>query len=126
MDQDDVLDRWRGPLYKLTPRSGYPATHRAECTNRVCGDKILLLIFAREDRVEEAHWDGTACCLTCAVTDAFCGRILGLPLAEALAVDPLTLVEFDIGINRRGCVTLPAEALKEALREADPQLQKGT
>lgn len=126
MDQDDVLDRWRGPLYKLNPRHAYVWNHEAVRTNRVCGDQIRLKVYSPEGIVRWARWDGTACCLTCAVTDAFCGRILGLPLAEALAVDPLTLVEFDIGINRRGCVTLPAEALKEALREADPQLQAGT
>lgn len=119
MDQGEIVERWRNPSCKLRQRSAYPATHRASRENAVCGDEITILVFAPGAVVQDAYWDGEACCLTCAVADALCLRILGLSLAEAVKVDPFSLISIPVSTNRRGCVTLPAETLKEALCPKD-------
>jgi len=118
MDQDEIVERYQQPLYKAQT-IGNLCSHRASRENSLCGDEITMLIFAENGIIGEARWDGNACCLTSAVADALCERIIGLPLAEAVAVVPFTLVDIDISLNRRSCVTLPSETLREALCPRD-------
>jgi nitrogen fixation protein NifU and related proteins len=114
------------------------ATHEHTAKNPLCGDRITLRIRLEGDRVRSARFEARGCMIARASASMMTEAILGRTCDEALALvdtidalvnaepapphggdlEPLRAVR---GFPaRKGCVTLPWQALKSALAFPSP------
>lgn len=112
------------------------ATHQAEGYNRLCGDHIQVYLHMRLGEVEEVSFDTTGCCALCkasasmmseflqgqsfkndeALIDSFVAFIKGKDEGLDLSSDIQSLVCVRDFPARVGCVFLPWETFRAALR----------
>ena len=76
-----ILDHSRHPRH--FGRLG-DATHHAEGINPLCGDKLkLYLRLGRDDRIEDASFEGSGCAISMASASLLTDTVIGLPVATA-------------------------------------------
>lgn len=131
--QEVILDHNRRPRNRGALAA---ATHRAEGFNPLCGDRLVLELAVRGDRIEEVRFEGEGCAISTAaaslMTEAVKGRSLpeverlhagfqglvtGRPSAAPADLGALEalggVAEFPMRVK---CATLCWHTLKAALR----------
>lgn len=113
-------------------------THMAEGFNTLCGDRVLVSLAVRDDRVEEIRFKGSGCAICMASASLMTQMIRGKSVAEvrelftqfqrAVTVEDapsgeLGELEALTGVknypNRVKCATLAWHAVKDALGAGD-------
>ena len=83
--------------------------------NPLCGDRLRLTLRLDPEQVITAvGWDGEGCAISQASASMFGEEILGMRLAEALAIDKQALLDnigLPLSINRVKCALLPLKTL---------------
>ena len=86
-----------------------------EESNPLCGDRLRLTLRLDPEQVITAvGWDGEGCAISQASASMFGEEILGMRLAEALAIDKQALLDnigLPLSINRVKCALLPLKTL---------------
>lgn len=87
---DDLRDLYRELIldHARNPRgfgSLDDATHAANGVNPLCGDKLrLFLRVGPDERIEDAHFDGSGCAISVASASLLTETVSGLYTAQAL------------------------------------------
>src|SRR5512136_2370398 len=119
--QAQILDHYKHPHNRGTLD---PATHASRESNPLCGDEIALsLRVDGEDRIEDVRFDGEGCAISMASASLLTDRLKGKSLAEAAALDRVSILE-SMGVPlssvREQCALLPLRALQAALAPRVP------
>lgn len=78
--QELILD------HSKRPRNFGPlpaANHRAEGFNRLCGDRVTILVELQDDRVHAVHFQGSGCAISTASASLLTEAVKGKTRAEA-------------------------------------------
>lgn len=62
------------------------ANRRAEGFNRLCGDRVTILVEMRDDRVQAVHFQGSGCAISTASASLLTEAVTGKTRAEAEAL----------------------------------------
>lgn len=111
LTENQIIER------SLTPRFAGPITHSLK--GRACGDVAGLRVLIDSGIIVGATHEVTGCCLTRAVADVLCERLMGLSIHEAGNLRPADCVGFPVPLTRQGCLTLPFEVLKAVLNDSE-------
>lgn len=108
-----IIDRYKNPIFRgeLNPHD-----ISFEDDNPLCGDHIRIdLRVSKDDRVEEAAFEGHGCAISQASADLLLESIIGKPLDEVKALkkeDILDLLGLELGPVRIKCALLSLKVLK--------------
>ena len=111
----NVLDRYKEPFHKdktIKP----DLTHRE--ANHSCGDEAEVHIKLKGDKVQTYSWTGVGCAISMASADMLGDLIIGLPLAEVLALtkkDIYEMLGIEISLRRSKCALLSLLALQNGI-----------
>ena len=97
--------------------------------NPLCGDRIRLELKLDQSIVSEARFKGDACAISTAAASLLTELILGKDIAELAGISDARLIsalESDIQPARLQCALLPLQALREGLKNYQPQRHQGT
>jgi nitrogen fixation NifU-like protein len=113
--QEQIFERYKHPRFAgPLPQ----ATHKAEGSNPVCGDELIIEALVTDNIIQAAHHSTRACAICTAAADLLCERVQGRKLSEVTALTP-TEVSDELAIQlspvRLKCALLPLETLKLAL-----------
>ena len=92
--------------------------------NPLCGDRIRLELKLDQSIVSEARFKGDACAISTAAASLLTELILGKDIAELAGISDAGLIsalESDIQPARLQCALLPLQALREGLKNYQPQ-----
>jgi len=92
--------------------------------NPLCGDRIRLELKLDQSIVSEARFKGDACAISTAAASLLTELILGKDIAELAGISDARLIsalESDIQPARLQCALLPLQALREGLKNYQPQ-----
>ena len=92
--------------------------------NPLCGDRIRLELKLNQSIVSEARFKGDACAISTAAASLLTELILGKDIAELAGISDARLIsalESDIQPARLQCALLPLQALREGLKNYQPQ-----
>jgi len=92
--------------------------------NPLCGDRIRLELKLEQSIVSEARFKGDACAISTAAASLLTELILGKDIAELAGISDARLIsalESDIQPARLQCALLPLQALREGLKNYQPQ-----
>ena len=92
--------------------------------NPLCGDRIRLELKLDQSIVSEASFKGDACAISTAAASLLTELILGKDIAELAGISDARLIsalESDIQPARLQCALLPLQALREGLKNYQPQ-----
>lgn len=81
--QELILD------HSKRPRNFGPlpeANHRAEGFNRLCGDRVTILVELQDDRVHAVHFQGSGCAISTASASLLTEAVKGKTRTEAEAL----------------------------------------
>lgn len=108
-----IIDHYKNPQYrgKLEPHD-----ISFEDDNPLCGDHIRIdLRIDKDNRVNEARFDGHGCAISQASADLLTESIIGKPLEEIKSLnrqDILDLLGIELGPVRLKCALLSLKVLK--------------
>ena len=108
-----IIDRYKNPQYrgKLEPHD-----ITFEDDNPLCGDHIRIdLRLDKDNRVDEARFDGHGCAISQASADLLTESIIGKPIEEIKSLtkqDILDLLGIELGPVRLKCALLSLKVLK--------------
>ena len=108
-----IIDRYKNPQYrgKLEPHD-----ITFEDDNPLCGDHIRIdLRLDKDNRVDEARFDGHGCAISQASADLLTEYIIGKPIEEIKSLtkqDILDLLGIELGPVRLKCALLSLKVLK--------------
>ena len=118
---DILLDHFRHPR-------NYGSLTAPEISNEqfnpLCGDRIRLELKLDQSIVSEARFKGDACAISTAAASLLTELILGKDIAELASISDARLIsslESDIQPARLQCALLPLQALREGLKNYQPQ-----
>ena len=97
--------------------------------NPLCGDRIRLELKLNQSIVSEARFKGDGCAISTAAASLLTELILGTDIAELAGISDARLIsalESDIQPARLQCALLPLQALREGLKNYQPQRHQGT
>ena len=82
MMREIIMDHYQNPLHKKTPinLNEYKKVHMNSAS---CVDDIMVYLKIKENKIEDAVFDGVACTISTASTDIMCDLVLGKTLEEA-------------------------------------------
>ena len=92
--------------------------------NPLCGDRIRLELKLDQSIVSEARFKGDGCAISTAAASLLTELILGKDIAELAGISDARLIsalESDIQPARLQCALLPLQALREGLKNYQPQ-----
>lgn len=79
-----IMDHYSNPQFKHTPSgSDYLTTHMHSDN---CIDDINVYLLIKDNKVEDACFDGIGCTITTASTDIMCGLLIGKNKEEAFRI----------------------------------------
>lgn len=130
--QEMIIDHGRSPRNRGAVDG---ASHRADGHNPLCGDEIHLTLLVADGKIEAIRFEGQACAICTATASMMTEMVVGLPVAEALAImerfharmvtgadtGDLGPMEALVSVReypmRVKCTTLPWHTLKAALQQ---------
>lgn len=96
----------------------------AKGDNPFCGDSLEVRLALRGGIVEKAAFEGYACTLCTACSDALMEAVTGMGAERAagLSFEDVCALwgGLEVGRTRKGCAELPLTVLKRALGQAEP------
>jgi len=96
------------------------ATHQHEKYNPLCGDRVLVLLRVRNERVDAAAFEGQACAICMASASMLCELAPGKMVAEVIEISE----QLNEALCRRGPWPRPTEEkIIENSRGHEPLLQ---
>jgi len=108
-----IIDRYKNPQYRGNLEN---ADIFFEDDNPLCGDHIQVeLIVNKDDRVQEARFNGHGCAISQAAADLLIESIHGKTIEDVKAIskdDLLDMLGLDLGPVRLKCALLSLKVLK--------------
>jgi len=116
--QEFIIELYKNPLNFGTIEN---AEYKAEMYNPTCGDRVVIYLKVKDNKVVDAKHDGNGCAISQASASLFTEYIKGKTIEEVLKLgknDILGLIKIDLSKNptRIRCALLPLDALKKALK----------
>jgi len=116
--QEFIIELYKNPLNFGTIEN---AEFKAEMYNPTCGDRVVIYLKVKDNKVVDAKHDGKGCAISQASASLFTEYIKGKTVEEVLKLgknDILGLIKIDLSKNptRIRCALLPLDALKKALK----------
>jgi len=113
--QEHVLDHYEDPYHR-----GHcgQSTHAHEDDNPLCGDVVRVELQIKDDRVEQAWFDGDGCCISQSSASMLMEAIEGKSIEEIKefsANDMLQLFQAKLTPNRQKCCLLSWRVVQSAL-----------
>ena len=119
--QAQILDHYKRPHNRGVLD---PATHRAQVSNPLCGDDVLLTLRVDgAERIEDVRFDGEGCAISMASASLLTDALKGKTLADARSTDRAAVLESlgaPLSSVREQCALLPLRALQAALAPSVP------
>ncbi len=119
---EEIYQEFIIELYKNPQNFGSmeDADYKAQIYNPACGDRIILFIKVKDDKIQDAKFTGSGCAISQASASLFTGYLKGKKvedLANITKDDVLALLKIDLSKNptRMKCALLPFEAMKKAI-----------
>lgn len=113
--QELILDHYRNPRnYGVLLN----ATHHAEASNPVCGDKLQMDIIIKNDIIEDVQFSGAGCAISQASASLLTEYVKKKSVRETLTITPkdiLNLLGITLSPTRMKCGLLSLETLKKTL-----------
>ena len=79
-----IMDHYSNPSFKHAPNGeGYISTHMHSDN---CIDDINVYLLIKDNKVEDACFDGIGCTITTASTDIMCGLLIDKNKEEAFRI----------------------------------------
>ncbi len=117
--REELMDIYRNPTNKGTMRDPSVAIDKK---NPMCGDEITLQLKFKDNVVDDAKFEGTACAVSVIASSILTEMIIGKTISELQDITKEKLLE-SIGLNlttsRVKCATLVLDALNGALEIYD-------
>lgn len=79
-----IMDHYSNPQFKHTPSGNDYLTTHMHSDN--CIDDINVYLLIKDNKVEDACFDGIGCTITTASTDIMCGLLIGKSKEEAFRI----------------------------------------
>lgn len=117
MYRDAILDHYKHPRNFGTLKN---PDARAEAYNATCGDRIVMQVKFKNDRVSEAKFYGEGCAISQASASMLTERAQGKTIKEIMKFrveDILTMLGTTLTPSRTKCGVLPLEVLQKALAQ---------
>jgi nitrogen fixation NifU-like protein len=116
--QEFIIELYKNPLNFGTIEN---PEYKAEMYNPTCGDRVVIYLKVKDNKVVDAKHDGKGCAISQASASLFTEYIKGKTFEEVLKLgknDILGLIKIDLSKNptRIRCALLPLDALKKALK----------
>ncbi len=113
---ENIIDLAKNPLNRGTLEE---ATHKATGINTTCGDHVRLTLLLRDERVEDARWEGDGCAISIAAASVLTEEMKGKSRAELSLFNKELLMQImeipSLGPARVKCLTLCLETLQNAV-----------
>jgi nitrogen fixation NifU-like protein len=112
-----VLEHFRRPRNQGT--LGAPTVAR-EAHNPLCGDRVRVELAIAARTITGAAFTSNACAICTASASLLTERLLGMSVADALAIgddEVVASLQSDVPQARRACATLPLLAVRQGLAE---------
>ncbi|KKQ01877.1 MAG: SUF system FeS assembly protein, NifU family [Candidatus Roizmanbacteria bacterium GW2011_GWA2_36_23] len=113
--QEIILDHFRNPKNK---RKLSNPSKKATVINSLCGDKIVMEVEYKKNRVENIGFKGEGCAISQALTSILTEYAKGKTKEQLKKIDKdfmIKLLGIDLGPNRLKCALLPLEALRKLI-----------
>lgn len=115
--KQDLMDHFKKPRnFRVIkdPSFSSPYMHPS------CGDKVVVMGVVDGDKIVDLAFQGSGCVLSVAMASKLTRRVVGMQIAEALALDEQfvhELLKIDLGPKRVQCGMLSVIALQRGLRD---------
>lgn len=117
--REELMDIYRNPSNKGKLDDPTVAVDKK---NPMCGDEIRLQLKFRDNVVEDAKFDGSACAVSIIASSMLTEMIIGKNLNELKSItkdDLLSSMGLNLTTSRVKCATLVLDALQGALEIYD-------
>ena len=116
--QEFIIELYKNPLNFGTIEN---AEYKAEMYNPTCGDRVVIYLKVKDNKVVDAKHDGKGCAISQASASLFTEYLRGKTIEEVMKLgknDIMGLIKIDLSKNptRIRCALLPLDALKKALK----------
>ncbi len=94
-------------------------THKHKEYNAFCGDEITVQLKIKNNKVEDAKFNGSGCVISMVSSSLLTDKIKDMKVKDVKKLDKkdiLKLLKIPINPARLKCVLLPLDAVKGALR----------
>ena len=94
-------------------------THKHKEYNSFCGDEITVQLKVKNNKVEDAKFNGSGCVISMVSASMLTEKLKGLSLSEVKKMDRkdiLKLLKIPVNPVRLKCALLPLDAVKGALK----------
>jgi len=117
--QEFIIELYKNPLNFGTIEN---AEYKAEMYNPTCGDRVVIYLKVKDNKVVDAKHDGKGCAISQASASLFTEYLRGKTIEEVMKLgknDIMGLIKIDLSKNptRIRCALLPLDALKKALKK---------
>ena len=112
---EELISRYEHPHEKGKLDNASISMHEE---NVSCGDTITIYLKIKDDRVEDAKFDGNGCIISMGSADLLLEEIKGKSLSEIEKMgkeDLFKIIGIEPGPARLHCATLSLRALKKAV-----------
>jgi nitrogen fixation NifU-like protein len=113
--QQNILDHYHRPHNR---GDLLESTHQGEMSNPLCGDKVVLNLVIKDDKIIDVKWNGEGCVLTQAASSMLTDTLINQTLETAQKITSEELIKI-LGVplspSRIKCALLPLEALQKVL-----------
>jgi nitrogen fixation NifU-like protein len=94
-------------------------THKHTETNSLCGDEITVQLKVKNNKVEDAKFNGSGCVISMVSSSMLTDKIKNMEIKDVKKLDKkdvLKLLKISINPARLKCVLLPLESIRGALK----------
>lgn len=117
---DDIYREHILELYKNPENFGILKNpdYEKEEVNETCGDEIKVQISVKNNKINDAKFQGSGCVLSIVSASLLTNKIKGMSLSEVKKLnknDILDLLKIKITPARMNCVLLPLRAVQNSL-----------
>lgn len=113
-----ILNRFKNPRNKGKLDK---FTYRYRELNSICGDEVEIFLEVRNNKIENAKFNGDGCAISQASADLLIDFIIGKNIEDIKKIDENflinELIKIPISYRRILCATLSLKALKKALEK---------
>jgi nitrogen fixation NifU-like protein len=115
--REKILDHYRNPRNAGVLENADCAAHQ---DNPLCGDIVDIFVKVKDNKIEDARFEGEGCAISIAATSMLLEKVKGMSRNAVLKMsenDITSLLGMPLTISRAKCGTLGLIALQSALKK---------
>ena len=115
MYRDAILDHYKHPR-NFGALKNFDA--KAEAYNATCGDRIVMQVRFKNDRIEESKFHGVGCAISQASASMLTEKVKGMAKKDIMKLtteDIISMLGTTLTPSRTKCGVLPLEVLQKAI-----------